>query len=98
VFNEYGFGGYLIFKGVRPFIDGRTDMYGDAFMARYKRIVSADHSALEAAIAQYRIAWTILPPDNPVVAELDHEPGWRRLYADQYAVVQIRQADAPPQR
>jgi hypothetical protein len=94
VFNEYGFGGYLIFKGVRPFIDGRTDLYGDAFMARYKKIVSPDHEALDAAIRQYQIAWTILPPDNPVVAELDHEPGWRRLYADKYAVIHVRQADA----
>jgi len=87
VFNEYGFGGYLIFKGVRPFIDGRTDMYGDAFMARYGKIVSPDPAALDAAIRQYQIAWTILPPDSPVVAELDHKLGWRRLYADKYAVV-----------
>ena len=94
VLNEYGFGGYLIFEGVRPFIDGRTDMYGDAFMARYARIVSPDPAALDAAIRQYHIAWTILPPDNPVVAELDHKPGWRRLYADRYAVVHVAQADA----
>ena len=91
VFNEYGFGGYLIFKGVRPFIDGRTDMYGDAFMARYGKIVSPDPAALDAAIRQYQIAWTILPPDSPVVGELDHKAGWRRLYADKYAVVQARQ-------
>jgi hypothetical protein len=94
VLNEYSFGGYLILKGVRPFIDGRADMYGDAFVARYARIVSGDHGALEAAIRQYRLAWTILPPDNPVVAELDHEPGWRRLYADKYAVVHVREAGA----
>jgi hypothetical protein len=92
VLNDYGFGGYLIFEGVRPFIDGRTDMYGDAFMARYARIVSPDPAALDAAIRQYQIAWTILPPDSPVVAEMDHEPGWRRLYADRYAVVHVRQS------
>ena len=95
VLNDYDFGGYLIFEGVRPFIDGRTDMYGDAFMARYAKIVSPDQAALDAAIRQYQIAWTILPPDSPVVAELDREPGWRRLYADKYAVVHVRQQDAP---
>ena len=26
VLNDYDFGGYLIFQGVRPYIDGRTDM------------------------------------------------------------------------
>jgi len=90
VFNEYGFGGYLIFEGVRPFIDGRTDMYGDAFMARYGKIVSPDPAALDAALRQYQIAWTILPPESPVVGELDHKAGWRRLYADKYAVVHVR--------
>jgi hypothetical protein len=28
VLNDYGFGGYLIWSGVRPFIDGRADTYG----------------------------------------------------------------------
>ena len=95
VLNEYGFGGYLIFMGVRPFIDGRADMYGDAFTARYARIAGGNQAALDAAIRQYHIAWTIMPPDNPVVSELDHETGWRRLYADKYAVVQVAQAEAP---
>jgi hypothetical protein len=41
VLNTYGFGGYLIFSGVRPFIDGRSDMYGDAFFMRYADIYLA---------------------------------------------------------
>ena len=32
VLNEYGLGGRLIFAGVRPFIDSRADLYGDAFL------------------------------------------------------------------
>jgi len=98
VLNEYGLGGYLIFKGVKPFIDGRADMYGDAFTARYAKIARGNPAALDAAIRQYNIAWTIMPPDNPVVAELDHEAGWRRLYADTYAVVHVREADIPNKR
>ena len=35
VLNELGFGGLLIYSGVKPFIDGRTDMYGDPFFFRY---------------------------------------------------------------
>ena len=35
VFNEYGFGGYLIHAGLRPFVDGRADMYGTPFMHEY---------------------------------------------------------------
>ena len=95
VFNEYGFGGYLILRGVKPFVDGRADLYGDAFMARYYRMASPDRVMLEQTLKQDAIAWTILPPDHPLVAVMDAEPGWRRLYADRFAVVHVRTNAAP---
>ncbi|MDV6329139.1 hypothetical protein Q5L94_13915, partial [Idiomarina sp. Sol25] len=33
VLNEYAFGGYLIWQGVKPFIDSRADLYGDRFVS-----------------------------------------------------------------
>jgi hypothetical protein len=41
-----------------------------------------------------RAPWTIFPPSEPIVAVIDGEPSWRRLCADKFAVVQVRQ-DAP---
>ncbi len=96
VLNEYGFGGYLIFRGVRPFIDSRAELYGDAFLTGYARIVAPDAKAFNDAVDKYHIAWTIFPPDAPVVAVLDLMPGWHRVYADDIAVVHIR--DANPKR
>lgn len=96
VLNEYGFGGYLILRGVKPFIDGRTDLYGDAFMARYAKLAAGDRATLDQTLKQYAIAWTILPPDHPLVPVMDALPGWRRLYADKFAVVDVR-ATALPQ-
>jgi hypothetical protein len=92
--NSYGFGGYLIGAGVRPFVDGRADLYGDAFLDLYGRIAAGDRSALDDALTRYGVAWTIFPPSEPIVAVIDREPGWRRLYADKFAVVQARE-DAP---
>jgi hypothetical protein len=92
--NGYGFGGYLIGAGVRPFIDGRADMYGDAFLDLYGQIAAGDPNALKDALTRWRVAWTIFPPGEPIVAALDRQPGWRRLYADAFAVVQVRE-DAP---
>ena len=94
VLNEYGFGGYLIWAGVRPFIDGRADMYGDAFMERYGRIVAPDLAALDEELARDHIAWTIFSPGTRIVGALDAKPGWRRLYADAFAVIHVRD-DAP---
>jgi len=37
VLNDYDFGGYLVFAGMAPFIDGRTELYGTDFVLRHHR-------------------------------------------------------------
>jgi hypothetical protein len=90
VFNEYSFGGYLIFNDVHPFIDGRAELYGEDFIARYARIVRPDKKELTATLDEYRIRWTILDANDVVVPLMDAMPGWHRLYADKVAVVHVR--------
>jgi hypothetical protein len=95
VFNEYSFGGYLIFSGIPAFIDGRADMYGDKFTKRYLEAFKLPHSnRLEALLEEHRVHWTLLPPRSPAVDYLDTRPGWRRAYADDTAVVHVRDAGA----
>ena len=89
VFNDYAFGGYLIFAGIKPFIDGRY-LYGDAFIKRYAAAALAAGDQLPQLLAEYHIAWTLLGAKTPAVVLLDHLPGWRRLYADDIAVVHVR--------
>ena len=91
VFNQYNLGGYLMFIGVRPFIDGRADMYGDAFMTNYAHIVTdQDKNALQQTFAKYGVVWTVFAPGQPFNAFLDELPGWRVLYRDKFAVVHVR--------
>jgi hypothetical protein len=89
VLNAYDFGGYLIFSGVKVFVDGRTDMYGDAFLANYDAMMAPDRKALMDNLAHWHIAWSILPP-GPAAQMMDSLPGWWRLYSDGIAVVHIR--------
>jgi hypothetical protein len=92
VFNDMEFGSYLIFSGIAPFIDGRVELYGDAFLRRYASV-----GELPDLLARYDIGWTLLEPRNPRLALLDRLPGWRRLYADSTAVVHVREgAPAAP--
>jgi hypothetical protein len=88
VFNDYSFGGFLIWKGVRPMVDSRADFYGDVWLQEYARTVGGDLNTTDRIFRKYRVAWTFLKSSDPLVAELDRRPGWRRLYADGYAVVQ----------
>ena len=90
VVNDYAFGGYLIWNGVKPFIDSRADLYGDIFLRNYAVITSPDKDALAAALTFHHVRWTIFHSDAPVVKLLDATPGWRRFYAAKLAVVHVR--------
>ena len=95
VLNDYNFGDYLIFSGIKTFIDGRADMFGDPFLKRYYEAVHGQSDELPDLLQQYKIAWTIFPPDARAVALIDKLPGWRRFYADKTAVVQVRDGAVP---
>ncbi len=98
VLNDYRFGGYLIFAGIPTFIDGRGELYGGPFIARYERDVSlADLPDFLKLLDDYKIGATLLAPDTPAVALLDRLPQWRRVYSDDVAVVHERRSIAPPQ-
>ena len=90
VLNEYGFGGLLIFDGVKPFIDGRADLYGDAFLDTYLSIVHSKGDMLDEVLCRYGVEWTMFGPDTVVPALMDRTPGWHRIYSDKVAVIHAR--------
>jgi hypothetical protein len=91
VLNGYTFGGPLILAGIKPFIDGRADMYGDAFVTEYNQITQGDTARFNRAVERYGIRWTMLPPSNkPLIEALDASPRWRRIYADRIGVIHVR--------
>jgi hypothetical protein len=95
VLNDYSFGGFLIFAGIPTFIDGRGELYGGQFIARYNRDVSlADLRDFLELLDQYQFGATLLAPNTPAVALLDRLPDWQRVYSDDVAVVHKRR-DAP---
>jgi hypothetical protein len=89
-FNSYQFGGYLIFSGIAPFIDGRAELYGDDFLKRYIEAVRLTNDSLPQILNDYGITWTILPANGAAVLLMDHLSGWRRLHTDPAAVVHVR--------
>ncbi len=91
VLNGYTFGGPLILAGIRPYIDGRADMYGDAFFTDYNQITQGDIARFNRAVDRYDIRWTMLPPGNAaLIKALDASPRWRRLYADRIGIIHVR--------
>lgn len=90
VFNSEAFGGYLVFSGVPPFIDGRVELYGNDFLAAYLAAERDDAAVLLSLLDRYRIAWSLVQVQAPVAAILERLPGWRRVYGDDRAVIYAR--------
>jgi hypothetical protein len=91
ILNEYDFGGYLDFVGLAPFIDGRGELYGEAYMLRHHRALSLENLPdFLRLLDEYRIGATLLAPSTPAVALLDRLPDWKRVYTDDVAVVHTR--------
>ena len=89
--NDYSFGGPLIQSGIRPYIDGRQDMYGDAFVIDYQRILDGDRAAFDRAAARYGLRYTMLAPRYlKLIDRLDSDPAWQRIYADKNAIIHRR--------
>jgi hypothetical protein len=99
ILNDYNFGGYLDFVGIPPFIDGRAELYGEAYMLRHDRALSLQNLPdFLRLLDEYHIGATLLAPSTPAVAMLDRLPDWQRSYADDIAVVHVRRTKPPARK
>ena len=91
VLNDYNFGGAMIAENMPPFIDGRTELYGENFVVAHHHAVTLQNpDTLLRLLKDHRIEATMLHPQTPAVQLLDRLDGWRRGFADEHAVVHIR--------
>lgn len=97
ILNDYGFGGYLIFRRIPVFVDGRADLYGDAFLTRTVNALSLSVGGhLQALLKKYRITGILLRPNWPAVKLLNRLPDWKRIYAGRTAVAYIPRVEGKP--
>jgi len=94
VLNDLPFGGYLIWRHVPVFVDGRAELYGESFeMAYYRALQLKDVDGFLDLLKRYDIDAVLLTPATPAANLLDHLGGWQRIYADVNAVVHVRVPD-----
>jgi hypothetical protein len=89
MFNSYNWGGYLIFKlwpDYPVYIDGRTDLYDDAFIRRYLGIMQADDGWAEK-LDDDGINLIFIEHNSVLDKFLRQSTTWRELYRDKMAVI-----------
>jgi hypothetical protein len=96
VLNEYSMGGPLILRGIKVFMDGRTDVYGDAHFLNYRDVANGNAVRFSEAERKWGFCWTIFPPSSDALIKvLDHSAGWKRAYSDKYAIIHVRPPCGP---
>jgi hypothetical protein len=91
VLNSGEFGGFLVFEGIKTFIDGRSDqLFRDTFLGDVWKSLQADgDEALNQQLRDYQIGWTLLRPRDPRIQKLDRNPSWKRAYQDEAAIIHV---------
>ncbi len=93
MFNHYNWGGYLIWRlwpDYPVFVDGRTDLYGDELLGDYVEIQRGGPQA-GALLEAYSVDWVLTWAGDGLSLRLDCAPAWRRAYADEMAVIYVRE-------
>lgn len=92
IFNWYDWGGYMIWKLYperRIYIDGRADVYGDAFLEEFLRATKGQGDWREP-LRRNGIRTVIVKPDSPLAGLLANEEGWSKAFEDSQAVVLVK--------
>ncbi|NUR45352.1 MAG: hypothetical protein HOP91_04215, partial [Sphingomonas sp.] len=90
VLNGYSMGGPLILSGIRPYIDGRGDMYGDDLVVGFSQMAKGDTRLFDGAVQRWNIRWAIVPNDSGLVRLLEGSPAWRRIHRDKLGAIYVR--------
>lgn len=86
LFNLYGWGGYLIYKGIPVFIDGRADMYSGNIYSDYIDISNVKSKAKEY-INKYNFDMMVCQTESSLKTYLDEWTDFKVIYSDKSTTI-----------
>jgi hypothetical protein len=93
IFNVYAWGGYIgrELPDALVYIDGRSDIYGDAPIREYAEAIALERDPFDI-LDRDAIDVVVFWPDTAFSAALDDHPEWRRIYDDGQAAIWVRES------
>ena len=92
MYNEYGWGGYFIWElypEYRVHIDGRADVYGDAFLEQFLK-THAGEGNWQNSLSEHAIKTVVVRSDAPLANLLREQAEWQTVFDDSQAVIFIK--------
>lgn len=90
-YNSYNWGGYLIWRGIPVFVDGRADVYGDAFLFYYLQAFEIRPN-WEETLTEFDVSYVLMEKGSPLFALLESSGDWQEVYHDDLAQIYVRQS------
>ncbi|MCB8963363.1 MAG: hypothetical protein H6651_23835 [Ardenticatenales bacterium] len=92
VLNSYGWGGYLIWRDLPVFVDGRADVYGD-FLFTFQQ-TNLGQASWREPLETYDVDYILLEQGHQIIALLTESPEWSLVYEDGVALIFVREGVA----
>jgi hypothetical protein len=89
MYNTYNWGGYLLWRGYKVYIDGRADVYLDEFMDEYMLAYQL-RGDWRRPLDRYDVDYILIEGGASFEALLEASDEWTRAYRDDQAVIYVR--------
>lgn len=97
IYNSYNFGGYLIFRGLPTFIDGRN-VFGAGFMTENWTIVFERPREFIGYLDKYRVSIGLVAPNSMESQEFRASPDWIGVYSDNVSELFVKRNELEQRR
>ncbi|MCA9922243.1 MAG: hypothetical protein KC421_07720 [Anaerolineales bacterium] len=91
-YNSYNWGGYLIWRRLPVFVDGRADVYGDEFLFYYLQAFEVRQNWAEP-LTDFDVSYVLMERGSPLISLLLAGGEWQEVYQDDVAQIVVRRDD-----
>ena len=92
-YNRYDWGGYLIWRGLPVFVDGRADVYADPFLFYYLQTFEVQDNWREP-LDEHAVTYVLMNRSSPLSTLLAASNEWQEVYQDDLAEIYVRREPA----
>jgi hypothetical protein len=92
MFNGYNLGGYLLWwlwPNYPVYVDGRTDLYDDAFLREYQSVVMTA-PGFEEVLDRHAVGFIVIETGAPLALWLRQSERWQLVYEDDLAEIFLK--------
>lgn len=86
IFNDYEWGGYMIWREVPTFIDGRADVFGDEFIYFYMQTYTRQPDWREP-LEKHDVEYILTKTKGGLRVLIEEAPEWETVYEDDVSII-----------